>query len=140
MSLVFALPAQATITYDLVATPQPENASFVSGFTIRFDDANGDTRLDIGEIISLSGLTFYPNSTPSPSYFYNQVISIPVVYNIDATQQLSNNGQTGSSCVSPYAGAGWLFVNCTGTVENYPGEDFRVPNRGSVNPPALAGN
>jgi hypothetical protein len=124
LSIVFALPAQATITYDLVATPDPGDASFVSGFSIRFDDANADTRLDIGEISSFSGLTFYPNSTPETSYFYNQIISIPVVYNIDATQQLTNYGQTGSSCFAPYAGAAWLFVNCTGTVENYPSYAF----------------
>lgn len=124
LSLVFALPAQASTIYDLVATPDPGDASLVSGFTIRFDDVNADTRLNIGEIISFSGLTFYPISTPAPSYFYNQIISIPVVFNIDATQQLSNYGHTSSSCFSPYGGAPWLFVNCTGTVENYPSYSF----------------
>jgi hypothetical protein len=123
LSVVFALPAQA-ITYDLVATPNPGDASWVSGFTIHFDDANADTRLDIGEIISFSGLTVYPNFTPDIAYFYNQVISIPVVYNIDATQQLSNHGYTGSSCFTPIGIEPWTFANCAGTAENYPTYNF----------------
>lgn len=67
LAAMSATPAKAN-TYDLVATPEPGDASRVSGFTIRLSDRNANARLDIAEIVSFRGLTFLPDHLPGTVY------------------------------------------------------------------------
>ena len=111
ISMAFAMSVQA-IMYDIEATPDPGDASWVSGFRIRFDDINANSRLDIDEVISFSGVTFTSSAPTVKTYFLNEVVSIPVVYDSSASQQLTNFGQTTSTCYDPGGLGAWVFVNC----------------------------
>jgi len=89
-SLVSATPSMADTIYDLTAITTPSLTSFLSVFTIEFDDLNNDGLLSVpAEVTSFSGVTITSN-------FLAEVIAVPTI------SGFTNGGNTGGN---------WFFGN-----------------------------
>jgi hypothetical protein len=134
MLVTFALtsftPAQASTTYDFVATHKPSYPT-AGDFSLQYVDVDGDARFSLNELVpgSFSHVRF--ESSPTHWAVYGTLYNVPSYSAVDSPYTDGSNTWMFSDLLA-WEGDVWAMANCSSSIYTYTQAAAAVPLPASV--------